>query len=49
MITVGNRELLWLALPHEPTGDRNAHYKKVLTEKLPVIGHTLANELEDKV
>lgn len=49
MITVGNRELLWLALPHEPTGDRNAHYKKVLTEKLSVRGHTLANELEDKV
>lgn len=49
IITVGNKELLWLALPHEPTGDRNPHYKKVLTEKLPVIGRKLTDDLEDKV
>ena len=48
-IAIGNKELLWLALPHEPTGDNNPHYKKVLTEKVPVIGRALANELEDRV
>jgi len=44
-----SKELLWLAFPHEPTGDNNPHYKKVLTEKLPVIERALANELEDRV
>jgi hypothetical protein len=44
-ISVGSKEVLWLALPHEPTGDRNPHYKKVLAEKLPVVGRSLADEL----
>jgi len=45
-VRIGNIEMIWLALPHEPTGDSNPHYKKVLTEKLPVVGRSLADELE---
>jgi|GEM_PF-6948257 len=47
-INVGDKELFWLALPHEPTGDRNPHYKKVLAEKLPVVRRQLAAELTGK-
>ena len=47
-ISVGNKAVLWLALPHEPTGDRNPHYKKVLAGKLPVVGRSLAAELEGR-
>jgi len=36
-IKIGSNTLVWLALPHEPTGDRNPHYQKVLSEKLPVV------------
>jgi hypothetical protein len=27
-VAAGGRDLFWLALPHEPTGDHNPHYKK---------------------
>ncbi len=40
-LVVGNNILVWLALPHEPTGDRNPHYKKVLADKLPIIANNL--------
>ena len=33
--------LSWLALPHEPTGDRNPHYQKVLSDKLPIVANML--------
>jgi len=44
-IKIGNIALVWLALPHEPTGDRNPHYQKVLSEKLPVVASL--NEIAD--
>lgn len=40
-IIVGNNTLVWLALPHEPTGDCNTHYQKVLSNKLPMIASVL--------
>ena len=43
-IRIGETELVWLALPHEPTGDRNPHYQKVLLDKLPIIASMLQNE-----
>jgi len=45
-IKMGNKTLIWLALPHEPTGDRNPHYKKVLSDKLPTIANTFTPEEE---
>jgi len=47
-IRVGQEEMLWLALPHEPTGDRNPHYKRVLADELPGVGQHLAVELKSK-
>jgi len=43
-ISVGNNTLVWLALPHEPTGDRNPHYQKVLSNKLPMIASVLQSK-----
>jgi len=40
-IIVGNNTLVWLALPHEPTGDRNPYYQKVLSDKLPIVANML--------
>jgi len=40
-IRIGETELVWLALPHQPTGDQNRHYKRVLLEKLPNFANIL--------
>lgn len=40
-IKIGRITLAWLALPHQPTGDHNPHYQKVLSDKLPMIANTL--------
>ncbi len=44
-IDIDDVRLVWLALPHQPTGDRSPHYKTLLAEKLPVIGPQLMAEL----
>lgn len=40
-IKMGKVTLVWLALPHEPTGDHNPYYQKVLADKLPVMANIL--------
>jgi hypothetical protein len=36
-IGIAGRELIWLALPHQPTGNQSKHYKELLVEKLPLV------------
>ena len=43
-IQINNITLIWLALPHEPTGDHNPHYQKVLFEKLPMMANILSSK-----
>lgn len=44
-IKIGKIALAWLALPHEPTGDHNSYYQKVLLDKLPIIADGLQLDL----
>lgn len=44
-LRVAGVTLLWLSLPHEPTGDHNPHYMRVLEEKLPSLRSIMATDL----